>query len=63
MAILKTISKKYGFGQRPTSIGWYTGRCSPNTRDLVIDEGGFLYDSDSYSDDLPYWETRGKKNN
>ena len=47
------------FGQRP--LGWYTGRCSPNTRDLVIDEGGFLYDSDSYSDDLPYWETRGKK--
>ena len=38
------------FGQRP--LGWYTGRCSPNTRDLVIEEGGFLYDSDSYSDDL-----------
>jgi len=47
------------FGKRP--LGWYTGRCSPNTRDLVMDEGGFLYDSDSYSDDLPYWETRGKK--
>tara|TARA_B100001105_G_scaffold214783_1_gene180045 strand:+ start:1 stop:600 length:600 start_codon:yes stop_codon:yes gene_type:complete len=48
------------FGQRP--LGWYTGRCSPNTRDLVIEEGGFLYDSDSYSDDLPYWEIRrGKK--
>jgi putative urate catabolism protein len=48
------------FGQRP--LGWYTGRCSPNTRDLVMEEGGFLYDSDSYSDDLPYWETRrGKK--
>ena len=47
------------FGKRP--LGWYTGRCSPNTRDLVIEEGGFLYDSDSYSDDLPYWETRGKK--
>jgi len=47
------------FGQRP--LGWYTGRCSPNTRDLVIEEGGFLYDSDSYSDDLPYWETRGNK--
>ena len=47
------------FGKKP--LGWYTGRCSPNTRDLVIEEGGFLYDSDSYSDDLPYWETRGKK--
>ena len=47
------------FGDRPS--GWYTGRCSPNTRDLVMEDGGFLYDSDSYSDDLPYWETRGKK--
>ena len=47
------------FGSRP--LGWYTGRCSPNTRDLVFDDGGFLYDSDSYSDDLPYWEYRGKK--
>jgi allantoinase len=47
------------FGERP--YGWYTGRCSPNTRDLVIEDGGFLYDSDSYSDDLPYWETRNKK--
>ena len=47
------------FGERP--LGWYTGRCSPNTRDLVMDEGGFLYDSDSYSDDLPYWEIKGKK--
>ena len=47
------------FGERP--LGWYTGRCSPNTRDLVFDEGGFLYDSDSYSDDLPYWEIRKKK--
>ena len=47
------------FGERPN--GWYTGRCSPNTRDLVFEDGGFLYDSDSYSDDLPYWETRNKK--
>ena len=47
------------FGVRPN--GWYTGRCSPNTRDLVMEDGGFLYDSDSYSDDLPYWETRNKK--
>jgi putative urate catabolism protein len=40
-------------GSRP--LGWYTGRCSINTRKLVMEEGGFLYDSDSYSDDLPYW--------
>jgi len=44
-------------GSRP--LGWYTGRCSPNTRRLVVDEGGFLYDSDSYADDLPYWVTVG----
>ncbi len=47
------------FGKRP--LGWYTGRCSPNTRDLVFEDGGFLYDSDSYSDDLPYWEYRKNK--
>jgi allantoinase len=41
-------------GQRP--LGWYTGRTSENTRRLVAEEGGFLYDADSYSDDLPYWE-------
>ena len=54
---IKTIKKI--FGNRP--LGWYTGRCSPNTRDLVFEEGGFLYDSDSYSDDLPYWEYRKNK--
>jgi len=37
-------------------LGWYTGRDSPNTRRLVVEHGGFLYDSDSYADDLPYWE-------
>ena len=47
------------FGNRP--VGWYTGRCSPNTLDLVIEDGGFLYSSDTYSDDLPYWEIKGKK--
>ncbi|MEE4661333.1 MAG: allantoinase PuuE [Halieaceae bacterium] len=36
-------------------LGWYTGRDSPNTRKLVLEQGGFLYDSDSYADDLPYW--------
>lgn len=40
-------------GQQP--VGWYTGRMSPNTRRLVVEAGGFLYDSDSYADDLPYW--------
>ncbi len=40
-------------GERPT--GWYTGRCSVNTVDLVAEEGGFAYISDSYADDLPYW--------
>ncbi|MCK6452066.1 MAG: allantoinase PuuE [Alphaproteobacteria bacterium] len=40
-------------GSRP--LGWYLGRCSPNTRRLVVEEGGFLYDADSYADDLPYW--------
>lgn len=37
--------------------GWYTGRDSPQTRRLVVEHGGFLYDSDSYADDLPYWTT------
>lgn len=37
-------------------LGWYTGRDSPNTRRLVVEHGGFLYDSDSYADDLPYWD-------
>ncbi len=46
-------------GNRP--LGWYTGRVSPNTRRLVAQEGGFLYDADSYSDDLPYWELVGDK--
>ncbi|ULX52438.1 allantoinase [Cupriavidus taiwanensis] len=36
-------------------LGWYTGRDSPNTRRLVVEHGGFLYDSDYYGDDLPFW--------
>lgn len=36
--------------------GWYTGRDSPNTRRLVAEEGQFLYDSDNYGDDLPFWD-------
>ena len=40
-------------GQTPA--GWYTGRDSPNTRRLLLDQGGFEYDSDYYGDDLPFW--------
>ncbi len=40
-------------GRRP--VGWYTGRPSLNTRRLAVEAGGFLYDSDAYNDDLPYW--------
>jgi putative urate catabolism protein len=40
-------------GNRP--LGWYTGRDSPQTRRLVADDGGLLYDSDYYGDDLPFW--------
>jgi allantoinase len=36
-------------------LGWYTGRDSPNTRRLLVEHGGFVYDADSYADDLPYW--------
>jgi len=54
---INTIKKI--FGKRP--LGWYTGRCSSNTRDLVFENGNFLYDSDSYSDDLPYWEYKKNK--
>jgi putative urate catabolism protein len=42
-------------GARP--LGWYTGRDSVNTRRLLLEEGGFLYDSDYYGDDLPFWTT------
>jgi len=36
-------------------LGWYTGRDSPNTRRLVVEHGGYQYDSDYYGDDLPFW--------
>src|SRR5699024_2836189 len=42
-------------GQHP--YGWYTGRDSPNTRRIVVEQGGYLYDSDYYGDDLPLWTT------
>jgi allantoinase len=44
-------------GRRP--LGWYTGRPGPNTRRLVVETGGFLYDSDAYNDDVPYWTPVG----
>jgi len=40
-------------GSRP--LGWYQGRTSPNTARIVAEEGGFVYDADSYADDLPYY--------
>ena len=47
-------------GQRP--LGWYT-RYGPsvNTRELIVEEGGFLYDSNSYNDDLPYYTQVNEK--
>jgi peptidoglycan/xylan/chitin deacetylase (PgdA/CDA1 family) len=47
-------------GQAP--LGWYTGRDSPHTRRLVVDHGGFEYDSDYYGDDLPFWMKVAKTN-
>ena len=41
-------------GERP--LGWYLGRCSPRSHRLIAEEGGFVYNADSYSDDLPYWD-------
>lgn len=46
-------------GEHPK--GWYTGRTGPNTRRLVIEEGGFLYDADDYNDDLPFWTNTDAK--
>ncbi|MCL1840358.1 MAG: polysaccharide deacetylase family protein [Propionibacteriaceae bacterium] len=47
-------------GRRP--VGWYCREMSVNTRELLVEEGGFLYDSDYYGDDLPFWTTiEGKK--
>jgi allantoinase len=54
MEILTTL-----FGKAPS--GWYTGRDSPNTRKLVVEQGNFLYDSDYYGDDLPFWTTVDQK--
>jgi allantoinase len=55
---IETITRL--IGRRP--LGWYTGRPGPNTRRLVVEMGGFLYDSDAYNDDLPYWtEVSGRQ--
>ena len=48
LEIIETLT-----GTRPE--GWYTGRDSPNTRRLVVEQGDLLYDSDYYGDDLPLW--------
>ena len=48
---VETIARLTG----ASPLGWYTGRDSPRTRALVVEHGGFLYDADSYADDLPYW--------
>lgn len=55
---VETIARLVG----RSPVGWYTGRPSPNTRRLVVETGGFLYDSDAYNDDLPYWtEVSGRR--
>jgi len=46
---------KRATGERP--LGWYTGRTGPNTHRLIGEAGGFLYNADDYSDDLPFWST------
>lgn len=46
-------------GERP--LGWYQGRTSPNTARLVSEEGGFVYDADSYADDVPYYDRRNDR--
>lgn len=51
---------KHLTGTRP--LGWYTGRTSENTRRLIVEDGGFLYDADDYSDDLPFWVDVGGTN-
>src|SRR5262249_36318690 len=50
---LAVESIERSIGERP--LGWYCREMSVNTRELVVEEGGFLYDSDCYNDDLPYW--------
>ena len=53
IALATQIVRDLTGGQWP--LGWYTGRDSPNTKRLVADQGGYVYDSDYYGDDLPFW--------
>ena len=56
MQVIEQLTgEKHGAPGAIHGTGWYTGRDSPNTRRLVADFGGFDYDSDCYSDDLPFW--------
>jgi putative urate catabolism protein len=55
MRVGTAIIRRMTNGQWP--LGWYTGRDSPNTRRLVVEHGGFEYDSDYYGDELPFWTT------
>lgn len=57
---LAVASIEKSTGIRPT--GWYCREMSVNTRELVVEEGGFFYDSDNYGDDLPYWTRIGGRN-
>ena len=63
MRVATEIIKRMTGGKWP--LGWYTGRDSPNTRRLVVEHGGYEYDSDYYGDDLPFWTevetSKGKK--
>ena len=43
-------------GERPK--GWYLGRCSPSSHRIAAEDGNFRYNSDTYADDLPYWDYR-----
>ena len=63
LAILERLTgQRHGQAQTVHGAGWYTGRDSPNTRRLVVDHGGFAYDSDYYGDDLPFWMKVAKSN-
>jgi len=53
MRIAVDVLRRLSGGRWP--LGWYTGRDSPNTRRLVVEHGGFEYDSDYYGDELPLW--------
>ncbi len=63
LAIIERLTgQRHGQDQTIHGAGWYTGRDSPNTRRLVVDHGGFVYDSDYYGDDLPFWMKVAKTN-